>query len=112
MPKQVVIKETKVVSTEVGAVFLDKTEAEAAIQQFNEAKRVIKAMEQQKSEAEAVLRELMGQATVGLIDGVERVKISTRNTKDVDKKKLQEVYPEAYEGSLKFGSYTVVTAVS
>ena len=114
MTKAVIVKEAKVVASEVPAVLLDKNaqEVEQAIADFNEAKRVMKQMEELKKSAEAKLRELMGDAEVGLLNGVERVKIATRTRQDINKEDLKTVYPEAYELCLKETTYTVVTAVS
>jgi len=112
MTKQVIIKETKVVSKETQGVLLDNTRADELIQQFNEAKSVIKQMEQQKAEAEAALRELMGEAQVGLINGVERIKIATRTRQDINKDDLKNAYPEAFELCLQSKTYTVLTATS
>lgn len=114
MTKQVILKEAKVVASEVPAVLLDANaqELEQAIADFNEAKRIMKQMEEQKKSAEAKLRELMGEAQVGLLNGVERVKIATRTRQDINKDDLKSAYPEAYELCLKETSYTIVTAVS
>lgn len=102
------------VSVQTEAVLLDASakEVEQAIAKFNEAKTLIKELEAQKAEAEAVLREKMGTAKVGLIGGVERVKISSRTRKDIAKDDLKVAFPEAYEACLKETTYSVVTAVS
>lgn len=102
------------VSVNVEAVLLDAEarEIEQAIADFNEAKTLIKELEAQKAKAEAVLREKMGTAKVGLIGGVERVKISSRTRKDINKDDLKSAFPEAYELCLKETTYTIVTAVS
>lgn len=113
MTKAVIFKEAKVAS-ETPAVLLDKQaqEVEQAIADFNEAKRVMKQMEDQKKSAEAKLRELMGEAQVGLLNGVERIKIASRTRQDINKEDLKNVFPEAYELCLKETTYTIVTAVS
>jgi hypothetical protein len=114
MTKQVILKEAKLVASEVSAVLLDTNaqEVEQAIADFNEAKRIMKQMDEQKKSAEAKLRAFMGEAQVGLLNGVERVKISTRPRTDINKEDLKSVYPEAYELCLKETTYTVLTAVS
>ena len=113
MTKAVIVREAKVAS-ETPAVLLDKNaqEVEQAIADFNDAKRIIKQMEEQKKTAEAKLRELMGEAEVGLVNGVERIKIASRTRQDINKEDLKNVYPEAYELCLKETTYTVLTAVS
>ncbi len=85
---------------------------ESAIARFNEAKDTIKVLELQKKQAEEEIRELMGSAEIGTVNGVERVKISTRTRSDINKDDLKAVFPEAYELCLKSSTYTVVTAVS
>lgn len=112
MSKELIIKTETTVSSKVKAAMLDNTNADALIAQFNEAKAAIKQLEAQKAEAEKALRELMGSAEVGLIAGVERVKIATRNRKDINKEDLMSAFPEAYELCLKESSYTVLTATS
>lgn len=114
MTKSVIVKTEQTVSVETPAVLLDSNaaEVESLIADFNEAKALIKQLDAQKAAAEARLRELLGSATVGLIGGVERVKIATRTRKDIDKDDLKSVFPEAYELCLKESTYTFVTAVS
>lgn len=114
MATRVVLKTEATVSVDTEAVILDKVSAEVeqAIADFNEAKKLIKELEAQKASAEAVLRNAMGEAKVGLIAGVERVKISERTRKDIVKDDLKVAFPEAYEACLKESTYTVVTAVS
>jgi len=112
MSKSLIIKTETEVTTEVTAVTLDNTKAEELIAQFNEAKSAIKKLEEQKASAEKALRELMGSAEVGLIAGVERVKIATRVRGDINREQLKTAFPEAYETCLQEKSYTVVTAVS
>lgn len=91
-------------SSELGA------KAEKLIVSFNSAKALMKAAEAQKLEAEQALRELMGDAEVGTINGVERVRIVTRNRSNIDRETLQVSFPEAYAASLTETSYTVLTA--
>jgi predicted phage-related endonuclease len=112
MAREVIVKTETTVSAEQAAVMLDNTNAAELIAQFNEAKEAIKLLTEQKEAAEKSLRKLMGEAEVGLIAGVERVKIATRNRTDINKKDLMSAFPEAYELCLKESSYTVLTAVS
>lgn len=112
MTKQVIVKNETTVSTQQEAVLLDGTNAAELIEKFNEAKSVIKEMEAQKAAAEAALRDLLGEATIGLIAGVERVKVQYRERKDIDKDDLKSAFPEAYELCLKKSSYTFLTATS
>jgi predicted phage-related endonuclease len=112
MTRTVILKTETTVSAQQDAVLLDSTNAVELIEKFNEAKSVIKQMEAQKSEAEKALRELMGNAELGLIAGVERVKIATRNRTDIDKETLKVAFPEAFVATQKHSTYTVLTATS
>lgn len=114
MSKQIILKEEAVVSVTTDAVLLDDvaSKVEEAIANFNEAKRLIKELEAQKAEAEALLREFMGDAEVGLIAGVERVKIATRTRNNINTEVLKTAFPEAFEQASEAKTYTVVTAVS
>ena len=110
MTKQVITKTTTVVE-ETQTAILDKS-LEEAIALFNDAKDAIKVLEQQKKDAEAVIREAMGDATIGLIDGVQRIKISSVTRTEINRTDLQEAYPEAWALCTKENTYTVVKAVS
>lgn len=112
MTRAVILKSETTVSAQQDAVLLDGSNAVELIEKFNEAKSVIKQMEAQKAEAEKALRELMGSAELGLIAGVERVKIATRNRTDIDKETLKVAFPEAFEATQKHSTYTVLTAIS
>jgi predicted phage-related endonuclease len=82
---------------------------EDTIKAYNEAKKMIKHFEALKAQAEAQIRSAMGTATIGTIDGFERVVISERTRGGVDTKSLQEVFPEAYELTRTETKYTVLT---
>ena len=110
--KQVIIKNEATVSVEANAALLDGTDIEQAIADFNEAKALIKELEAQKAAAEARIRELMGSAQIGLVAGVERVKIAERKRTNINTETLKEAFPEAYEKCAESKTYTVVTAVS
>lgn len=78
------------------------------ITKFNEAKAAIKAAEAEKAEAEAALREMLQGAEVGVIDGVERVRVSVRNNSKIDRELLKTAWPEAFEATLVVTPYTVL----
>lgn len=90
-----------------GSVDLDRG-VEALLKRFNETKAAIKALEAEKANMDKAIRELLGDAEVGVIDGVERVRIETRGRTDMNKELLKTVYPEAYEASLVKSSYTII----
>lgn len=104
-------KTTTTVEQTTQVVELDKS-LEAAIARFNDAKDAIKVLEQQKKEAEELLREAMGNAEVGLIGGVKRVEIKPRSRETLNTAVLKEVFPEAYEQCRGETFYTILTAVS
>jgi predicted phage-related endonuclease len=112
MTREVIVKTETTVSAEQAAVMLDNTNAAELIAQFNEAKAAIKLLTEQKEAAEKALKELMGDAQIGLIAGVERVKISYRNNTTINRKDLAEAFPEAYALCLETKPYPVLTAVS
>jgi predicted phage-related endonuclease len=99
--------ETKVsISTPV--VDLTATNAEKALAKFIATKEAIKALEEQKAAAEQELRSLLGDAEVGMIRGVERFKLAHSSNSKIDRKVLQEVFPEAFEKTLVTTPYTFI----
>ena len=84
-------------------------EAEKAIVNFNNLKATIKTLTEQKEKAEAVLREMLGNAKKGMIDGVERVIISDRSRPVIDGKLLGTAFPEAAKACTKTTHFTVLT---
>lgn len=101
---------TTTVTTTTDAVQLDRATAEALIVKFNEAKAAIKIFEAEKAEAEAAIRALLEGATVGLIDGVERIRVQHRNMSKIDRESLKTAFPEAYAATLVESAYTVLQA--
>lgn len=101
---------TTTVTTTTDAVQLDRATAEALIVKFNEAKAAIKIFEAEKAEAEAAIRALLEGATVGLIDGVERIRVQHRNMSKIDRESLKTAFPEAYSATLVESAYTVLQA--
>lgn len=94
----------------VEPVDLTGTNAADLIARFTAAKAAIKALEAQKAEAEAALRALLGDHTVGVVNGVERVRIQFRNNSKIDRKKLEAGWPEAFAATLVQTPYTVLDA--
>lgn len=100
---------TTTTTTEVKQVVDLPVSAEDLIKRFNDAKSAIKTLQAEKERVEKELRELLGDAVSGNINGVERVKISHRNMSKIDREALQAAWPEAYEATLVESSYTVLT---
>jgi predicted phage-related endonuclease len=88
---------------------LDPT-MEAIIVEFNEAKAAIKALEAKKAAAENAIREALKGNDVGLINGVERVRVQHRNLSKIDRESLKTAFPEAYAAVLSESAYTVLQA--
>lgn len=84
--------------------------AEELIKQLNDAKAAIKALKAVQDEADNKLRELLGGATAGRINGVERVRIIVRSNSHVDRDALKAGWPEAFDATLKVTPYTVIQA--
>jgi hypothetical protein len=99
-------KTTTTTTTEMVAV-LDSS-VEELIVEFNEAKAAIKEAEAKKAAAEAQIRELLGGSDVGMIDGVERIRVQHRNMTKIDRELLKTAFPEAHEATMIASSYTVL----
>jgi len=67
-------------------------------------------LDEQKAAAELKLREILGNAEVVSVDGEEIYKLAHRTNTSIDKKKLLEAFPEAYEATLKQTPYDFITA--
>ena len=101
---------TTVVKTEEVAI-LDAVaeQVETLIAEFNNAKTAIKTLEDKKAEAEADLRELLGSAKKGTIEGIERLVVSPRSRSVIDAKMLDKAFPEASAACTKMTHFTVLT---
>jgi hypothetical protein len=110
-----VITETKVSTVKKVTDKVDLTnkaaQAEKALAAFIMAKDAIKAYEEKKAEAELVLRELLGNADVAIIGGVERFKLAHSTNSKIDRKVLQELFPEAFEATLVKTPYTFIKTI-
>ena len=85
-------------------------DAKKAFEAFNALKAAQKVLDEQKAAAEAKLREILGDAEVVVVEGEEIYKLAHRVNTSIDKKKLLEVFPEAYEATLKQTPYDFITA--
>jgi predicted phage-related endonuclease len=110
-----VITETKVSTVKKVTDKVDLTNQAAATEKalaaFTFAKDAIKAYEEKKAEAEATLRELLGDADVAIIGGVERFKLAHSTNSKIDRKVLQELFPEAFEATLVKTPYTFIKTI-
>jgi hypothetical protein len=104
--------ETKVsvetpVRTLTGQAGKDAVKAFAA---FNALKAAQKVLDDQKAVAEAALREILGDAEVVAVEGEDIFKLAHRTNTSIDKKKLMEAFPEAYDATLRSTPYDFITA--
>ena len=110
-----VIIETKVSTVKKVTDKVDLTskaaQTEKALAAFVMAKEAIKAYEDKKAEAELILRELLGDAEVAIIGGVERFKLAHSTNSKIDRKVLQELFPEAFEATLVKTPYTFIKTI-
>lgn len=107
MPSTVITTKETSVAVSTATVALPN-EAETLIAEYNDTKAAMKSLEDRKKEVEKALRDLMGDAEVGTIDGIDRLVIHSRTRRGVDTKKLQEAYPEAYATCESVTEYTVL----
>lgn len=91
------------------SIALDALTADA-IAEWVEVKDMIKALEERKKALDSHIKEMLGDAEVGTIDGKVRIEVSHRQRTTNDSKLLAEGYPEAYEATKRTTSYTVLIA--
>lgn len=104
------------VETEAGVAVLDGTNAEELIEQFNEAKAALIRITKEKEAAEKALRDLMGDATIATIDGIDRLKLIPGSRETVSAKMLKAEFPEMHaeltrKGVITTSTYTVLKSV-
>ena len=70
-----------------------------ALKAFHEAKELADKAEALKKEAEAVLRQALGEATEATVGGITAFKLISRTNTYVNAKALKVDFPEAYEAT-------------
>lgn len=85
-------------------------DAVKAFAAFNALKAAQKVLDEQKAAAEAALREILGDAEKVAVEGSDIFKLAHRTNSSIDRETLQNVFPEAYEATLKKTPYTFITA--
>lgn len=93
------------VSKPIGTIAKD---AAALFQKAKDEQKRWKAIEK---EAEAVIREALGDANTGTFMGVPVVKLAYRGPWKINEEILKEVYPEAYEGASYLCEYNFIQAL-
>lgn len=89
-----VVVETTVANPTVA---LDKTNASDLIGLLNDLKAASKSLEAQIKDTQEAIYALMGDATIGTIDGNTRIEIRETTRTGIDSKMLKEIFPEAAE---------------
>jgi hypothetical protein len=98
-----------VATTSATVAVLDGTEALSLIASLNEARAAMKAWEAAEKAAKASLMALMGNATVGVIAGQDRITVAEITREGVDTNALREAFPEAYAVVRTATTYTRLT---
>lgn len=78
----------------------------AALEVFVAAKQAEKAAKAAKAEAEAILRDMLGDSVEATINGISALKVQFRTNSHIDKDTLKSAFPEAYEATLVTTPYT------
>lgn len=99
------------VATTADVAVLDGTNAADLIVRFNAAKKAMKELKAEKEAVEAELRALLGDATVGTIDGIDRAFIQSISREGIDRDTLARDFSEAYEATRTTTTYTVLKTV-
>jgi hypothetical protein len=81
------------------------TKAVKALATFNKAKEAEAKAKALKSKAEAILREALGEAKAGIVEGVVAVRVVASRNTSFDRELMLANYPEAYEATLKTTEY-------
>lgn len=89
---------------------LDKRTARA-VRVFSNAKRAIKDAEARKNKAEALIRESLGDAEIGIFDGMAVVEIMYSSNSGYDKETLVTRFPEAAAAAFRKTEYSYLKTV-
>ena len=98
------------VATTKQAVNLD-SETLNVITEFIATRDMLRTLEKQKKELEAIIKVALGDAEAGIdSNGEIHIEVSKRERKGVDTKALAEAFPEAFEACQSVTEYTVLVA--
>lgn len=106
---KVVSKVVQEVQVEQTAVVLDKTQ-EAVINEFFTTRNTVNELKKTQKALEAQVKEIIGDAEVGLVDGQVRIQQSFRSKSGIDMEKLKTAFPEAFEACQTSSPYVVLVA--
>ncbi len=106
---EVAVKSKVVIEAAVerSAVALDEA-TQGVINEFVETRDLLNTLEKKKKALEAVIREALGDAEAGVVDGRVRIEVSPRARNGVDTKVLAEAFPEAFEATKTTTAYSVL----
>lgn len=82
-----------------------------ALTKFAEAKKAKAQAEKAIREAEAILRDELAEASVGVVGGIPAVRVVASHNSHIDKEGLKATLPEVYEQFLNVTNYTYLKAV-
>jgi len=89
---------------------LDKRTARA-VRTFSNAKRAMKAAEERKKRAEAIIREGLGDAEIGYVEGMPVVEIMYSSNSGYDAETLITRFPEAAAAAFRKTAYSYLKTV-
>lgn len=101
---------TTTVVTETTAVALDNSNIANLLADFANAKLAIKELEKAKSELDKAIRELLGSAVTGTVEGLPVVELAPRTRTSIDSELLKATHPEAFETCSKVSTYDIIVA--
>jgi hypothetical protein len=76
-----------------------------ALSAFNKAKQAEAKAKALKAKAEAVLREALGEAKAGFVEGVVAVRVVHGSNTHFDRELMKSTYPEAFEATIRSTEY-------
>lgn len=106
---KVVSKVVQEVQTEQTAVVLSKEDL-AIVNEFFQTRTMVNELTKTQKALEAKVKEIIGDAEVGIANGVVRIEREFRSKNYLDPKKVQEAFPEAFEACSEQRPYVVLVA--
>jgi predicted phage-related endonuclease len=106
---KVVSKVVQEVQTEQTAVVLSKDDL-AIVNEFFETRTMVNQLSKTQKELEALVKEILGDAEVGVVNGKVRIERETRSKNYLDPKKLKSAFPEAFDTCSEDRPYVVLVA--
>jgi len=106
---KVVNKVVQEVQVEQTAVVLDAT-SQAIINEFFTTRTMVNELTKTQKALEAQVKAILGDAEVGIVDGVVRICRETRHKNYLDSKKLKVAFPEAFDACSEDKPYVVLVA--